>query len=116
MAGRGALDPNGDPMTTATLIALASAEAEHTGNVALETVGYGVVAVVAFALLALVTLSYRHVANRPAPKAEASPRPHPAPPPARHGPSAPLRSGERPPRNGVLGRTVRQTVVSGKRV
>lgn len=72
-------------MTTATLIALASAEAEHTGNVALETVGYGVVAVVAFALLGLVTLSYRNVANRHASKAEAYARTHPAPTHEGHG-------------------------------
>ena len=43
-------------MTLATIIALAAEEAEHHGNVALETVGYGIVAIVVFAALALVTL------------------------------------------------------------
>jgi len=63
-------------MTFATLVAFAAAEAEEHGNVALETVGYGVVAIVAFALLGLVTLSYRNVANRHAHKAEAYARAH----------------------------------------
>ena len=63
-------------MTLATIIALAAEEAEHNGNVALETVGYGIVAVVVFAALALVTLSYRNVANRHSHKAEAYARAH----------------------------------------
>ena len=58
-------------MTFATIIALAAEETEHHGNVALETVGYGIVALVVFAGLALVTLSYRNVANRPSRKADA---------------------------------------------
>ncbi|MFE5408799.1 hypothetical protein [Microbacterium sp. NPDC056569] len=63
-------------MTTATIIALAAEEAEHHGNVALETVGYGIVAMVVFAALAIVTLSYRNVANRHAHKAEAYAKAH----------------------------------------
>jgi hypothetical protein len=62
-------------MTLATLLAFAAEESEH-GNVALETVGYGIVAIVAFAALALVTLSYRNVANRHSHKAEAYAKAH----------------------------------------
>jgi hypothetical protein len=63
-------------MTLATIIAVAAEEAEHHGNVALETVGYGIVAIIVFAGLALVTLSYRNVANRHAHKAEAYAKAH----------------------------------------
>ena len=63
-------------MTIATIVALAAEESEHHGNVALETVGYGIVAICVFAALALVTLSYRNVANRHAHKAEAYARAH----------------------------------------
>ncbi|MET0295766.1 MAG: hypothetical protein ABW024_00080 [Microbacterium sp.] len=63
-------------MTIATLLALAAEETEHHGNVALETVGYGIVAIVAFGALALVTLSYRNVANRHASKADAYAKAH----------------------------------------
>lgn len=63
-------------MTFATIIALAAEEAEHHGNVALETVWYGIVAIVVFAGLALVTASYRNVANRHAHKAEAYAKAH----------------------------------------
>jgi heme/copper-type cytochrome/quinol oxidase subunit 2 len=63
-------------MTFATIIALAAEEAEHHGNVALETVWYGIVAIIVFAALALVTLSYRNVANRHSHKAEAYARAH----------------------------------------
>lgn len=63
-------------MTFATLVTLAAAESEHHGNVALETVGYGIVALVVFTALGLVTLSYRNVANRHASKAEAYARAH----------------------------------------
>ncbi|WP_203579569.1 hypothetical protein [Microbacterium hibisci] len=63
-------------MTLATIIALAAEEAEHHGNVALETVGYGIVAIIVFAALALVTASYRNVANRHAHKAEAYAKAH----------------------------------------
>jgi heme/copper-type cytochrome/quinol oxidase subunit 2 len=63
-------------MTVATLIALAAEESEHHGNVALETVGFGLIAIVVFISLAFVTLSYRNVANRHAHKAEAYARAH----------------------------------------
>jgi heme/copper-type cytochrome/quinol oxidase subunit 2 len=63
-------------MTLATIIALAAEEAEHHGNVALETVWYGIVEIIVFAALALVTLSYRNVANRHSHKAEAYARAH----------------------------------------
>jgi len=63
-------------MTLATIIALAAEESEHHGNVALETVGYGITAIVVFAALALVTLSYRNVANRHSHKAEAYAKAH----------------------------------------
>lgn len=63
-------------MTLATLIVLAAEEAEHHGNVALETFWYGAVALVVFGALALVTLSYRNVANRHSHKAEAYARAH----------------------------------------
>jgi hypothetical protein len=63
-------------MTIATIVALAAEESEHHGNVALETVGFGIVAIAVFGLLALVTLSYRNVANRHVHKAEAYARAH----------------------------------------
>ena len=63
-------------MTFATIIALAAEESEHHGNVALETVGFGIIAIVVFAALALVTASYRNVANRHAHKAEAYAKSH----------------------------------------
>ena len=62
-------------MTIATIVALA-AETEHHGNVALETVWYGIVAICIFGALAVVTLSYRNVANRHSHKAEAYARAH----------------------------------------
>jgi hypothetical protein len=62
-------------MTVATLIAFA-AESEHHGNVQLETVGFGLIAIVVFLSLAFVTRSYRNVANRHAHKAEAYARAH----------------------------------------
>ncbi|MFJ6679524.1 hypothetical protein ACIQLK_10440 [Microbacterium sp. NPDC091382] len=59
-------------MNFATTIVLAAAETEHHGgNVMGTTFGYGIVAFVLFLLLALVSLSYRNVANRHAHKAEA---------------------------------------------
>lgn len=59
-------------MTIATILATAAAESEsHAGNVALETLYIGLIAVVAFAALAIVTLSYRNVANRHPRKSEA---------------------------------------------
>ncbi|GAA4353428.1 hypothetical protein [Microbacterium rhizosphaerae] len=63
-------------MSIATLIAFAAAEAGHSGNVMLETVMYPIIAISTFALLALVTSSYRHVSNRHANKAEAYARAH----------------------------------------
>lgn len=63
-------------MTIATLLALVAEETEHHGNVALETFWYGAVALVSFGALALVTLSYRNVANRHAHKAEAYAKAH----------------------------------------
>ena len=58
-------------MTLVTLLVLAAEESEHHGNVALETVIFGIVALATFGALALVTLSYRNVANRHAHKADA---------------------------------------------
>ncbi len=58
-------------MNSVVQAALIAAEAEHHGNVALDTVIYGLIAAGVFAALALVTLSYRHVANRHSAKAEA---------------------------------------------
>ncbi len=63
-------------MTVATLIAFAAEESEHHGNVALETVGFGIIAFAVFVALAFVTLSYRNVANRHSHKAEAYARAH----------------------------------------
>lgn len=61
-------------MTIATILAAAAEEAH--GNVALDTLVFGIVALVVFAALAFVTLSYRNVANRHAPKAEAYAKAH----------------------------------------
>lgn len=63
-------------MNLATIVAFAAEESEHHGNVALETVHFGIIAIVIFALLAFVTMSYRNVANRHAGKAEAYARAH----------------------------------------
>ena len=63
-------------MTLATIVAFAAEETEHTGNVALETVGFGITALLIFGLLALVTASFRNVANRHSHKAEAYARAH----------------------------------------
>lgn len=52
-------------------IAMAAAETEHHGNVAAETFIFGAIAALLFAFLGLVTLSYRHVANRHSAKADA---------------------------------------------
>ncbi|UUT35289.1 hypothetical protein [Microbacterium elymi] len=65
-------------MTFASLIALAAEEAEHSGNVMLETVWYPIVALVVFAFLGLVTLSYKNVSNRHAHKAAAYAEEHAA--------------------------------------
>ena len=63
-------------MTLATILVLAAEESEHSGNVALETVGYGITALAVFGALALVTVSYRNVANRHSRKAEAYAKAH----------------------------------------
>ena len=62
-------------MTLATIVAFAAEETEH-GNVALETVGFGITALLIFGALALVTVSFRNVANRHSHKAEAYARAH----------------------------------------
>ncbi|MFJ4225737.1 hypothetical protein [Microbacterium sp. NPDC089695] len=58
-------------MNLVAQIAMAAAETEHHGNVAAETVIFGIIAAIVFAFLALVTLSYKNVANRHSAKAEA---------------------------------------------
>ncbi|GAT73406.1 hypothetical protein [Microbacterium hydrocarbonoxydans] len=58
-------------MNLVAQIAMAAAETEHHGNVALDTLIFGVVAAIVFTFLALVTLSYKNVANRHSAKAEA---------------------------------------------
>ena len=58
-------------MNLVAQIAMAAAETEHHGNVALETLIFGVIAAIVFAFLGLVTLSYKNVANRHAAKADA---------------------------------------------
>ncbi len=58
-------------MNLVAQIAMAAAETEHHGNVAGETLIFGVIAAIVFAFLALVTLSYKNVANRHSAKAEA---------------------------------------------
>jgi divalent metal cation (Fe/Co/Zn/Cd) transporter len=64
-------------MTFATNLVLAAAsQTENHGNVALETIGYGLTALAVFATLALVTASYRNVANRHSRKAEAYAKAH----------------------------------------
>ena len=65
-------------MTLVSLLAFAAEESEHHGNVALETVIFGSIALAVFGLLALVTASYRNVANRHAHKAEAYAKTHAA--------------------------------------
>ncbi len=58
-------------MNLVAQIAIAAAETEHEGNVALETLPYGVIAAVAFLALGLVVFSFRNVSNRHAVKADA---------------------------------------------
>ena len=48
----------------AQLVQTAAETTEHHGNVALETLPFGLIAAGVFALLGLVALSYRNVANR----------------------------------------------------
>ncbi|WP_336646123.1 hypothetical protein [Microbacterium sp. USHLN186] len=58
-------------MNLVAQIAMAAAETEHHGNVAAETFIFGVIAAIVFTVMAVVTLSFRHVANRHSAKAEA---------------------------------------------
>ncbi len=62
-------------MHLATLVAAAGAE-EHHGNIMLETIWMPIIALAVFGVLALVTFSYRNVANRHSAKAEAYARAH----------------------------------------
>ena len=64
-------------MPLAAFLAQAAAETgEHHGNVALETVIFGIIAFAVFCILALVTFTYRDVANRHAGKAQAYAKAH----------------------------------------
>ena len=63
-------------MILASLIAFAAEESEHSGNVMLETIAFPIIAISVFGLLALVTVSYRNVANRHSHKAEAYAKAH----------------------------------------
>ena len=63
-------------MHLATLIAAAAGTEEQAGNPALETFWIALIALAVFALLALVTFTYRDVANRHSAKAEAYARAH----------------------------------------
>ena len=45
-------------MNLVAQIAMVAAETEHHGNVQLETLIFGVIAIIVFAFLGLVTLSY----------------------------------------------------------
>lgn len=63
-------------MTLATLSVLAAATPEHHGNIYLETLPFGIAALVTFCALALVTVSYRNVADRHGHKAAAYARKH----------------------------------------
>ena len=58
-------------MTLATLVAFAAEESEHTATSRSRRSVFGIIALVVFGALALVTLSYRNVANRHSHKAEA---------------------------------------------
>lgn len=59
----------------AQVLSAVAAEAEH-GNVALETLPAGLIAAAIFAVLGLITLSYKNVANRHSEKAEAWAKAH----------------------------------------
>lgn len=63
-------------MTLATFIAAVAEEGEHSESLFLQTAVYPLIALGVFGLLALVTVSYRNVANRHAHKAEAYARSH----------------------------------------
>jgi cytochrome c biogenesis protein CcdA len=58
-------------MHFAAAIVTAAAETEHHGNPMLASLPFGLIAALVFALLALVTASYRNVSNRHADPAEA---------------------------------------------
>lgn len=62
-------------MTITTLVQAVASEGEH-GNVMLETFPAGLIAAGIFFALAMVTLSYKNVANRHAAKAEQFAREH----------------------------------------
>ncbi|GGD39779.1 hypothetical protein GCM10010915_20670 [Microbacterium faecale] len=51
-------------MHIASGLAHLAAESEHHGNVALETLPYGIASIVIFGVLALITASYQNVAHR----------------------------------------------------
>lgn len=72
-------------MTLATIVTLAAEGGAHHGNVQAETFVFGVIAMVGFLALALVTLSFRNVANRHAAKADAYAKTHAAELQAPHG-------------------------------
>jgi len=57
------------------LVQLVAETGEHR-NIMLETIIYPIIALIVFAALALVTFSYRDVANRHAAKADAYARAH----------------------------------------
>lgn len=57
-------------------VAMVAAEQEEGGNVMMQTLIFGVIAAVVFLALALVTFSYRNVANRHSAKADAYARRH----------------------------------------
>lgn len=63
-------------MTLVTTILAAAAEEGHHGNVAMETIIFGIIALAIFASLALVVFSYRDVANRHSGKAQAYAQSH----------------------------------------
>ena len=58
-------------MNLVAQLAMAAAESEHHGNVALDTLIFFIIAAAIFTLLGLVTFSYKNVANRHAAKDEA---------------------------------------------
>ncbi|GAA3770478.1 hypothetical protein GCM10022240_23420 [Microbacterium kribbense] len=64
-------------MSFAPLIALAAQQAEHSGNVMLETIWYPIVSLIVFGALACVALSYKGVSNRHVHKAAAYAKAHP---------------------------------------
>lgn len=63
-------------MNLVAQLAMAATETESHGNVAMETLIFGLIAAAIFALLGLITFSYRNVANRHSAKAEAWAKSH----------------------------------------